>query len=181
MPPKTNLPQQYRSQFRSRVDRLEKRLRVSDTKEFAVYEGNLLIEIAKRLSESHGIETEIGGSDPEASKKKPVAAAETLINKLGTAEEVNGHITKTDTEIDIRCQAATGLSPKYMKVVRKFEEKVEASNILAYETAGQLAQLLMEEEHFMTHKYYYIGDLIIFLYGRTVEETAAEEDAKDAQ
>ena len=129
----------------------------------AVYEGNLLIEMVKRLSESHGIETEIGGNDPEASKKKLIEAAETLINKFGTAEEVNGHITETDTEIENRWQATTSLSPKYMKAMRKFEEKVEASNILAHETAGQLAQLLMEEEHFKTHKYYYLGDLIIFL------------------
>ena len=134
----------------------------------AVHEGNLLIEIVKRLSESHGIETEIGGNDPEASKKKLIEGA-------------NGHITETDAEIEIRWQAATGLSPKFMKAVRKFEEKVDASNILAYETAGQLAQLLMEEEHFKTHDYYYLGGLIIFLYGRTVEEMAAEEDAKDAQ
>ena len=154
---------------------------MSDTKRSAVQDGNLLIEIVTRLSESHDIETEIGGNDPEASKKKLIEGAETLINEFGTAEEVNGHITETDAELEIRWQAATGLSPKYMKAVRKFEEKVEASNILAYETAGQLAQLLMEEEHFKTHEYYYLGGLIIFLYGRIVEEMAAEEDAKDAQ
>ena len=68
-----------------------------------------------------------------------------------------------------------------MKAVRKFEEKIEASDVLAHKTAGQLAQLLMEKEHFKTNSYYYLGGLIMFLYGRTVEEMAVEEDGKDAQ
>ena len=42
----------------------------------------------------------------------------------------------------------------YMDAVRKFEKKVEARNILAHETAGQLAQLLMEQEQFGGHDYH---------------------------
>ncbi|KAK0508977.1 hypothetical protein JMJ35_008348 [Cladonia borealis] len=188
MPLKTNLEQEIRSSHGSilsshdsRLDRLEKRLRLSDTKSLAVYEGNLIIKLVKRLSDNHGIEAEIRGDDPESSKKKLVEAAETLINEFGTAKQVNGRIAETEAEVQSRWQAATGLSPKYMKAVAKFEEKVETSDVLAYETAGQLAQLLMEEEHFKTYRYYYLGGLVIFLYGSTVEEMAADEDAKDAQ
>ena len=62
----------------------------------------------------------------------------------------------------------------------EFEKKIEVRNVLARETAGQLAQLLVEDQHFDTHNYHYLGGLIQFLYNRTVEEMAAEEDTKDA-
>ena len=68
-----------------------------------------------------------------------------------------------------------------MKAVENFEEKLKSSDVQAFETAGELAQLLMEEEHLNTYRYYYLGDLIILLYGRTVEEMATDEDAQDAQ
>ena len=126
------------------LDRLEKRLRVSDTKSLAVYEGNLIIELVKRLSDNHGFEAEIRRDDPEGSMKKLVEAAETLINKFGTSNQANGHNPETEAEIESRWQATTGLSPKYMKAVGKFEEKVVSSDVLSFETAGELAQLLME-------------------------------------
>lgn len=178
---KTNIEQEIRSNFDSRLDRLEKRLGLSDTKSLAVYEGNLVIEMVKRLSDNHGIEAEIRRDDPESSMKKLAEAAETLINEFGTAKQVNGRITETEAKVESRWQAATGLSPKYMKAVRNFEQKVETSDILAYETSGELAQLLIEEEHFKTYDYHYLGGLIAFLHGRTVEEMPAQEDAKDAQ
>ena len=195
MPLKTNPEQEIRTSHDSILDshdrildRLEKRFRLLDTKSLAVYEGNLIIELVKRLSDNHGIEAEIRRDDPEGSMKKLIEAAETLINKFGISKKVNGQNSETEAEIESRWQATTGLSPKYMKAVGRFEEKVESSDVLAFETAGELAQLLMEEEHFKTYRYYYLayryyylGDLVIFLYGGTVEDMAANEDAKDAQ
>ena len=137
--------------------------------------------MVKKLSKRHNIESEIKGNDPEASKKKLVGAAETLINKFATAKKVRGHIKETDDEVDLKWETATGLLPKYIDAVRKFEKKVEAHNLLAHETAGQLAQLLMEREHFGGHDYHYLGGLIVFLYGKTVEEMAREEDLEDAR
>ena len=165
----------------TRLGRLENRLRVSDTKRLAAYEGNLVIEMVKRLSDNHDIEAEIKGNDPEACKQKLVGAAETLIKRFGTAKKVNSHDTESEKDVEHNWETATGLLPKYMKAVRTFEKKVEARNILAHKTAGQLAQLLMEAEHFETHNYYYLGGLIMFLYGKTVGEMAREEDAKDAE
>ena len=164
-----------------RLERLEERARISDSKRLAAYEGNLIIEMVKRLSENHGIESEIRGNDPEASKKKLVGAAETLIKKFGTAEKINGRVTENESEVKNKWQRATGLLPKYMWAVKTFEKKIEARNVLARETAGQMAQRLMEDQHFDTHNYHYLGGLIQFLYNRAVEEMAAEEDMKDAQ
>ena len=137
--------------------------------------------MVKKLSVTHNIESDIRGNDPEVSKKKLVGAAETLINRFGTAKKVNGHVKETEEDVDSRWETATGLLPKYMDAVKKFEKKVEARNMLAHETAGQLAQLLMEEEHFGSHDYHYLGGLIVFLYGKTVEDMAREEDQKDAE
>ena len=47
-----------------------------------------------------------------------------------------------------------------MSALKKFEEKVKARNVSAHETAGQLAQLLMEEEHYESHDYHYLRGLI---------------------
>ena len=137
--------------------------------------------MVKRLSKNHNIESEIRGNDPEASKKKLVGAAETLIRKFGTARKINGRATENESEVNNKWEKATGLLPKYMSAVKNFEKKVEARNMLAHKTAGQLAQLLMEDQHFDTHNYHYLGGLIEFLYNRTVEEMAAEEEMKDAQ
>ena len=162
-----------------RLERLEKRVRISDSKRLAAYEGNLIIEMVKRLSENHDVECEITGNDPEASKKKLVGAAETLIKKFGTAKKINGRVTENESEVNNKWQRATGFLPKYMSAVKNFEKKVEARNVLVRETAGQLAQLLMEDQHFDTHNYHYIGGLIQFLLNRTVEEMAAEEDMEE--
>ena len=137
--------------------------------------------MVKKLSNTHNVESEIRRNDPEASKKKLVGAAETLISMFGTAKKIKGHTKETEEDVDVKWETATGLLPKYLDAVRKFEKKVEASNILAHETAGQLAQLLMEQEHFGGHDYHYLGGLIVFLYGKTVEEMAREEDLKDVQ
>ena len=160
---------------------MEKRVKISDSQRLAAYKGNLIVEMVKRLSENHDVESEIRGNDPEASKKKLVEAAEILIEKFGTAKKINGRVTEDENEVNNKWQKATGLLPKYMSAVKNFEKKVEARDVLAHETAGQLAQLLMEEQHYDTHNYHYLGGLIKFLYGRTVEEMAAEEDIKDAQ
>ena len=53
-------------------------------------EGNLIIEMVKKLSNTHNVESEIRGNDPEASKKKLVGAAESLISMFGTAKESRG-------------------------------------------------------------------------------------------
>lgn len=160
---------------------LKRRLKDSDERRLTAYEGNLIIEVVKKLSDTHNVESEVRGNDMEACKKKLVGAAEALIKMFGTGRKANGHSTESQEHVNRKWETATGLSSKYMEAVRKFEKKVEARNIFAHETAGQLSQLLMEPEHFQGHHYHYIGGLIVFLYGKTIEEMASEEDVKDAQ
>lgn len=86
----------------SDIAHLKKRLRVSDEKRLAAYEGNLVIEMVKGLSNTHNVESEIRGNDPEASKKKLVGAAETHISMFGTAKKVNSHTKETEEDVDLR-------------------------------------------------------------------------------
>ena len=165
----------------SKLEHLQKRVTTSDSKRLTAYRGNLIIEMVKRLSDKHNIESEVKGNDPEACKQKLVRAAETLMNDFGTPKKKDGRVMESEEDVKRNWQEATGLLPKYMSALKKFEEKVEARKVFAHETAGQLAQLLMEKEHFETHNYHYLGGLIRFLYGKTVEEMAKEEDIKDAK
>ena len=94
MPLKTNPEQEIRTSHDSildshdrKLDCLEKQLRLSDTKSLAIYEGNLIDELVKSLSNNHGFEAEIRRDDPEGSMKKLVEAAETLINEFGTSKK----------------------------------------------------------------------------------------------
>ena len=168
-------------EYNARLKHLEERFKKSDSKRLAAYKGNLIIEMVKRLSDKHNIESKIRGNDPEACKQKLVRAAQTLINEFGTAKKKDGHVMESEEEVKRNWQTATGLLPKYMLALKKFEEIVQARNVFAHETAGQLAQLLMEKEHYKSHHYHYLGGLISFLYGKTVEEMAEEEDLKDAE
>ncbi|KAL2047269.1 hypothetical protein N7G274_001288 [Stereocaulon virgatum] len=124
---------------------------------------------------------EVKGKDPKASKKKLIGAAEALNQQIRNHEEGKGHAIENKRNVERNWETATGFPPRYMTAVTNLGKKFEARNILVHKTASQLARLLVEEQHPKIQNYHHLGGLLVFLYGRIVEEMAREVDAKNVQ
>ena len=95
----------------SRLERLEKRERISDSKLLAAYEGNLIIEMVKRLSENYDIESGIRGNDPEASKRNLLEqqkrSSKSLVRRrksMGALQKMRARSITSGKELRDSCQ-----------------------------------------------------------------------------
>ncbi|MCJ1264021.1 hypothetical protein MMC22_003892 [Lobaria immixta] len=136
---------------------------------FIMFRANLLTAVVKKLS---------AGTHKKTPDKSPEGSKDAVHKGSGWAQlaesfdEAEVKKATQDFKISQNSKAVVGVLKKYSQYVKK-------GNAAAHKSEYEMAELLMSPSYHQTDEYYLWGELMEYVYGKTVERMVEEVTEED--